>query len=322
MDNIINQVLFKNQTQAVGNKYRIFYDEDKAEGEELLQGQVAPGTQQAGLLDPKAIQAPVTRQAPAAGQAPAAQAPAAQAPAAGQAPVDTVTTAGAAGVAVPAAGAGGDQAAAIVADYMLANKKGAMKPADIITALGEKGVQARAVEIDGRKGVEVLDKNGNVVNKLRDTDGNGTIGVEDKEFVAELKKIGYNRMDEIIKTDKRGDAVLKKVEGGETATAMDNKGAVKAIGEYGKAAAAPGAAVKNPLDPLAVQQPEKVDAPKVEAKTNDIGGPADQKELLKQIQAQLTAMGFIDKTAEELFSDGTLNQVAGALGIYVPERFF
>jgi hypothetical protein len=383
MDNIINQVLFKQQGQGVlGNQYKLFYDEEQDDEQAALQqpGQ-AKGNKPQELLAPT-VNAPANVGAPAAaGQA-----------APGQAPVDTVQ--GPAG-AVPVAGAaaapgGAGNAAAIVADEII--KKGkSMKPAEITQLLGSNGIQAREVEIDGKKGVEILDQTGNVVNRLRDTDGDGNIGGEDKEFLAELKKIGYANMDAVAGTrGEQGKKALAAVNGGETATAGDRQGVATA-----GAKAAPGVNTVNPLDPTKkteenvnaiggpenkVQNQEKeykfqvtdnnlkncpkgkpgctgcgdcpkgdifkqlkaqgtldqvmkgggdpatvqqIDAVQKPKAGEGIGGPQKGlQQALKSIQAELTAAGFVDKTAEELYGEGQLKEIAGQLGLYIPESLF
>jgi hypothetical protein len=384
MDNTINKI-FRQQGE-LKNIYRVFYNEEEENADELNQvpgvdrGQQTQQGQQAGLLAPTV---------PQGVQAPAGQAPAGQPGVPGQ-PVD--------GVVAPAANvAPGDatKAAAVVADAMLGKGGKSMKPDEVTKVLAEKGIQSRAVEIDGKKGVEVLDNTGNVVTRLRDTDGNGSIGAEDKEFLAELQKIGYANVDQLAAAKgEKGQKALAKVKGGEAATAMDRTGA--AITAPTADAAKAGTAAKgiDPLDPTkkteenvenknAIGGPEnkadgkykyqvndtnlkncpkgkpactgcgdcpkgeifkqlkangtleqvlqgggdtnaagvqKVEAPKLaKAKADGVGGP---NEALKAIQAELTAAGFVDKTAEELLAEGTLKEIATHLGLYVPESIF
>jgi hypothetical protein len=277
MDNILNQILFNNQNQKIP-QYRIFHDDDTDQEEAAKKGLTTP---QAPDNPFNGLAAPGVPGFPGAAGFPP-----------GMCPCEMFNGA----PATPVAQGDTDKAAAVIADALLAKGGGSMKTSDVVARLGEKGIQSRETKIDGRNAVEILDKNGNVVNKLRDTDGNGTIGIEDKEFVAELERIGYDN-------NKIGALKAKR----------DQKKAEK---DAGKVA---GLQALNGLNPAnQVNKAEETD------KVADILGVGGENKTVNQdllgIQMQLYAAGFYEKTAEQLVNEGTLAEVAGRLGIHLSDK--
>jgi hypothetical protein len=102
-------------------------------------------------------------------------------------PVDTVATA-------PPAGTGG--IGDIIADLMLSPESGGgaggICNKKFVEVLAGKGIQAREVNEGEKKAFEILDGSGNVVAKMIDNNGDGSIGMEDSSAVQALHDLGVS----------------------------------------------------------------------------------------------------------------------------------
>jgi hypothetical protein len=181
---IADQIFKANQ--AVWDKvFSAKYDEDTEEavdeGENTLNAPVATEKTPVELPveDPKAP--PVA--------APTAAIGTTKEPGTAATPTDTVTT-----TAAPGSNA---EIGNIIADLMMAKDSGGgmggIKNEKVMELLAEKGIQTRAADEDKlRKGFEILDKNGNVVAKMVDNNGDGAVGMEDETVVKALHDLGVD----------------------------------------------------------------------------------------------------------------------------------
>lgn len=76
-----------------------------------------------------------------------------------------------------------------VAEVLRENGKADMPMEEIQKALEAKGIHTRVVERDGKKELQFLDKSGNVTRSLRDTSGDGQLGMQDGEFADAVRAL-------------------------------------------------------------------------------------------------------------------------------------
>jgi hypothetical protein len=175
MDNIINQVLFKQQKPNAG--YKIFYGDEQ----EQVQGNAEQQTEEGQQLT--APKVPNFTAPKAAAAAPTA---AATGKAGAAAPTDTVTKGTPAATGQPSGSLMKD-----VGEILISKNKAGVKIEDLAKELQAKGYKIDSVQ--GGKGgtISVTGPDGKT-QVLKDTDGNGSIGMEDKEIAAAMQNSGID----------------------------------------------------------------------------------------------------------------------------------
>jgi hypothetical protein len=182
MDQILNQIFYQQATNAKG--YKLFYADEEEQDENAAEekGEVnapVPATQTAIPQQP-VVTAPTGKGAPTATAAPTEKG---KEP---TAPVDTVDTG------KPTAG--GQPSGSLMQDIgelLLEKNKAGIKIEELATALQEKGYQVSNVQGGKRGEITVTTPDGKT-QVLKDTDGNGAIGMEDKEIAAAMNASGID----------------------------------------------------------------------------------------------------------------------------------
>jgi hypothetical protein len=191
MDPMLQNQMFREMMATWEQFFNAYYKKDDAQGEKTnvhAKGKAAPVTP---------APAETTTVAP---------------PAKDPAPVDTTTTA-----APPPAGGEAAEIGNLLADIMIETSHGGIDNDSFVEKLAEKGITARQVESGDKPAYEILDKAGNVVARMADDNGDGSVGFEDESAVEALKALGTDT----TKMQQALEARTKHFEGGENAGNAD-----------------------------------------------------------------------------------------------------
>ena len=171
--------------------------------------------------------------------------------------------------------------------YKKAGKSG-MKPDELVNALKEKGIEAYATEVNGKKAIKFA--NGDT---FVDTSGNGVLDTDDKEWVEATKLL----------KEKYGDNI-PQMQGNQNANQVNALNG----GDAAKAAGNDAPLLQKIANPAAGN-----------AAIQGIGGNAQNlKATMEDLDKQLKDKGYEGDAAQDLFDKGELEQVLEQFGITMP----